>query len=247
MNLASSAGINDIPLVAEPKGEGIITDIPINYWLMPKNNRLTIKLFQPSEKPSDSGEAKVEAMIYIADPNSEFPKPGEVLAKFEWPGKGEPGTYPYILDMPFDITGPIYTSLWREAGRIESVTDEDKISILNLAEKLRRALLNKEAEKAYSLLEYRYTDEAWAENKDPERIRSVVIGQYHWMFGFGDLTADPLTIGNSEFAIVGDNRLVHVRHKNYHPAITLKHEESGHFFGIPVYAARIKGKWIIAR
>lgn len=250
INLVSVVRLNDVPLIADADAEGIVITEPINYWVTHRSNNVQIDLDWPESQEFESGQSKMEMMVFRADPGSEMPKPGDIILNHEWPGEGatdEAGMYPYSYSEQFSIIDPPDTKLWQEAEPIDSLTQNDKEAILRKIERLRSTLLNREKEKAFSILSYRYADEALAEGKKLDQIRSAVMELYDWMFNQGDLSADPLTIENSRFNIVGNRKLVYVDRGNLEISLVLTQEAEGVCFGIPIYAAKIKGKWLIVR
>ena len=240
----SFIGVNGVPVVADPRGRGARCVRPINEWLLPQGNQLTLSLSWPEAKPRQPGKALVRAAVFLADPNSEFPRPLQTLAEFKWPLPDRPETYPYQHRAAFRIPEVVPTRLWSEAPKVEELAEKDRGAILKLVEGLRAALLAKDPQAAFGFLEYRYADDARANYKAFDRIREVVIQQYGWMMK-NDLTSNHLDPESAAFELVGDGRLVRVTRQRLESAILLESAEQ--FFGIEVYAAKIRGVWTLVR
>lgn len=245
--IASFVGLNDVQIIKDPEAEGIITDEPVNQWLKPQKNQLNIFLSWPTDKQFTPNQAKAEVKLYIADPTSDVPKPGEVLASFNWPNPGEPEAYPYTLEETVEIKTPPEMKLWTEGKPISEISEADKAVIIDLVEQLRKALLAKDTNLAFSLLQYRYTEEAMSEEKNPDQVRAAIIEQYNWLMGLGDLSTQPLTTQEASFTIVGDGHLVQINRGEHDPAVILEHQASNRCFAIPIYVAQINNKWTIVR
>ncbi len=253
-------GVNDVPLVVDSDGEGYVTDVPILLWLKPGENRLTAYLTWPDGVTYEPGKAELEASAYLHDPSQEAPTPLDTLASFSWPLPGVPEAYPFPFERPFVVSRPIATELWDRAEEIEELTDEDKREIVALVEKLRAAIDAKDAGGAYALQEFKYTEDAVAEGKPPERTREAVIEQYQWLFEQEHVRSDPLKLPQAQFRIVAGGQVVAVSRPNNVSAISIEQRipappdeegeeafEEGLAFGIDVYVSRIDGVWTIVR
>ncbi|OQY28746.1 MAG: hypothetical protein B6244_06185 [Candidatus Cloacimonetes bacterium 4572_55] len=240
--------INDIPIISDLTGEGITTDEPINRWIKPGENKLSIRLEPPAILPENISKPKLEVKAFIADPASEAPKPGQMLRDFTWPDPDIPVgeiTYPYTHTADFPGGSSPSVKLWDEAETLSGLTDHDHKNILHLINQLRQALINRQTSDAFSYLEYRYAEEARSEGKTLQRLRDVVIEQYDWMYSMGDITIDPLVDENASFELVGNNQVVFVEQKPNLSALHIYQPDSDLLFGIPVFLSKIKGQWTI--
>lgn len=247
VNLITNFRINDVFILSDPNAKGIVSDEPINLWIKPKTNRFTVELDLPKSEELNPALGKVNAVLFISDPESEIPKPGKILTKFIWPIPDQESVFPYVFNGTFDVENPPDTYLWKDAEQIETLIDKDKEEMINKVNGLIDAFLKKDINRILSNLEYRFEEEARAEGKSAERIREVVTEQYNWMFGLGELTAEKLDNSNAVLKIVGDSKVVQINKNQYDPAIIIQNEPSDLNFGINVFFAKIKGNWIIVR
>jgi hypothetical protein len=247
-NVISRVGINDVPLVVDNEAEGILTSEPVNYWIQPSGNRLTISLQWPQDRELVRGQARVQAEVFLADPQAEIPKPGEVIARFSWPDPEIEESYPYTHSIELKGMTPPPTKFWVAAEKLATLKEEDKSEILSLVEAFRDELLAKRSDAAFAYLEYRYADEALAEGQDPGELREAVTEQYAWMMQMdGELESDRLEYDKSRFSIVANGLIVHVVREDGRPAVVLSNEDQDLEFEIPIFVGKIRGKWTIAR
>ncbi|HKB16719.1 MAG TPA: hypothetical protein VKF62_11685 [Planctomycetota bacterium] len=244
------AGLNDVPLLVGEEPGGIVSTEPVQVWLKPAGNRLTVELSWPPDRAFLKGTARAEVTVFVHDPSSEAPKPAKVLARFRWPVPGVEEEYPRRHEERVEdpIPDPPPTLLWKEAAPIGELGSKDRTAILALVKKLHSALARRAGEEAFSLLQYRYEEEARAEGKPLERVRRAILDTYDWMFGTGELVVfPPLDPHSARFRRVADDRLVLVDRKDGLAAVYFENPAEGLAFGIPVYAARVRGEWRIAR
>jgi hypothetical protein len=247
-NIISRIGINDVPLVVDAEAEGMLTSEPINSWIQPSGNRLTVSLDWPQDREFALGQARVAAEVFMADPEAEIPKPLRVIARFTWPDPDVEESYPTTQAIDLEgLTSPP-TKLWIEAGSLTPLTVADQDDIIALIESFRGELLSKRPEAAFAYLEYRYADEERAEGKEPGELGEAVLEQYRWMMQMGgELVSDPLERAKTRFSIVANGLIVQVERDNGHPAVILSNDEQDLQFEIPIYVGKIRGTWSIVR
>jgi len=246
----ATVGINDVPLVVGDKPGSLTATEPVNLWLLPSDNRITVDLAWPSGKPVTKGSASVEAVLFLHDSATEVPTPKRVLARFYWPSQEIEEQYPYHGEVRIEgsIADPPPTTLWQDAAALAEPSEAERREVLAIVEVLRSALIGKRLEDAFAVLTYRYKDEARAEGKPFERVRETVLEMYEWLVGQeGGLTSTPLTLEAARFRIVGAGKVLLVDRRDGVPAIYLENENADLAFGIPVYVARIGGKWTVVR
>lgn len=216
----------------------------------PSGNRLTADLTWPAERKPVKGVARVEATLFVQDPDSEEPRPGKVLARLRWPINGVEEAYPYRHDEPVveAIPDPPPCRLWQEAAPLPDPGEPDRTVILALIERLRAAFVARKPEDALALLSYRYEDEARAENRPAERVRDAVLSQYRWMLGQkGEIVSHPLAAEEARLRKVAGGKVLLVDRRDGGDAVTLESPESELGFGIPVFVAKIGRAWTIVR
>ena len=247
---ASLISVNDATVSVDLEADGVVVTDPVDTWIKPEENLLQLELQWPGGRPFATGQAAVEATLFIADPGSESPRPGRVLARMEWPPHGhveQEDDYPVRRQVTFQAGPAPATRLWQEAETVTPLAQIDRAEIFGRVAELRQALMTQQPERAYDLLSYRYAEEARAEGKSEARIRAAVLEGYQEMYGFGQLDYAPVEEQHLILRPLSDGKVVHVMRDGYQFAIMALHRPSGTGFCIPVYMARINGQWSIVR
>lgn len=248
--IASVFSVNDAPVVVDLAADGVVVTDPVDTWIKPGKNQLVVDLGWPAGVDFVTGQASVQVQLFIADPGSESPRPGQTLARFVWPPAGHLDQYDqYPLRHPviFDVAPAPPTLLWHEAEVVTQLGQRDRAQIFQRVSELRQALMNEQPDLAYGLLAYRYAEEARAEGKSEGQIAAAVAEGYRDMFSFGHLDYAPVDEQSLVLRPHADQQVVHVMRDGYQFAIMALHRPSGTGFGIPVYMARIRGEWTIVR
>jgi len=250
LGASSVVSVNDATVSVDIEADGVLVTDPVDTWVKPEENLLQVELRWPEEQTFTPGRVEAEATVFIADPGSDSPRPGRVLARFEWPPPGhveEEDQYPLLQQVTFQASPVPATRLWDEAESVTPLGQGDRAEIFRLVAELRHALMSQQPERAYDLLAYRYAEEARAEGKAEARIRAAVLEGYREMFSFGPLEYAPVDEQNLLLRPLSDGKVVHAMRDGYQFAILALHRPSGTGFGIPVYLARVGGQWTIVR
>ncbi len=250
LGAASLVSVNDAVVSVDLGADGVVVTDPVDTWIKPEENLLQVDLRWPEGQTFAPGRVEAEATVFIADPGSDSPRPGRVLARFEWPLPGhveEEDQYPLRQQVAFQASPAPATRLWDEAETVTPLGQGDRAEIFRRVAELRQALMNQQPERAYDLLSYRYAEEARAEGKSEGSIRAAVLEGYRDMFSFGHLEYAPVDEQSLILRPLSDGKVVHAMRDGYQHAILALHRPSGTGFGIPVYMARVGGQWTIVR
>lgn len=255
--VGSFVRLNGVTLAASPGGGDIKKTASANLWLRPGRNTLGFYVVWPDGEPYEAGLARVHARVFRHDPAHEDPTPLAVLAELAWPNEQEPEGYPYASEREFRMQDAPPVRVWGEADRLEELTEDDRREILRLVEALRSAMEARSIDDTMASLEYKVNEHALADGDTPESVRDSMAEMYSWMFGLDRLESQALDPDVAFFQIVADGQLVLVSRLGGEPAVLVNQlaEESPdsvepepeRSFGIPIYAARIGGDWVIAR
>lgn len=246
--------LNDAPVVADLTAAGVVACDPVDPWIKPGRNLLQVDLDLPRLPPEREfapGQVRLELTLFVADPDAECPRPGQVLWHYRWPEPGlaeQQQSYPVQRQLPLDLPHAAPdTLLWQEAEPAGPLQAADQQQILGLVDSLRAALAGGEPEQAYQLLSYRYADEARAEGKPEAHIRDAVLDGYRQMLSWGPLEFAPVDAQQLALRPHADGLVVHVMRPGYQLALLALHRPSGSGFGIPAFASRIRGVWTLVR
>jgi hypothetical protein len=245
-SIAFRAGINQVPLRIDLQGQGHSSDTPLNAWLHPESNELTVDLFWPPRVPFQPGVASFSADVFLADPASAAPKPGTIVASLVFPQKGAPETYPFRAKLPLRIENPMKTLLWKEADTLNELTDQDRAELVKAAETLRQQIVAKNSDECFELLRYKSRDLARADyHEDLQEIENIDRSQLAWMLKEDPVQVQPFTAAIAAFEIVAHKQVVHVFRKDGEAAIQFTSGRRP--FGMSLYFSRMHGQWHIVR
>lgn len=247
--LATSVNLNGIPLFSDLNGQGGGITMPANPWILPEGNKLGIEIL------SETGEnPRLEAQLFIHDNESSSPKVGQMLASFSYPFPEEIPVIPLPLKKKIPIADEFLiklppAKLWSEAETINSLTEEDKQTILTLADEVTKAFAEKNITRLYELMEYRYTDQALASYHDPKDIKEVVYDQFEWIFDKASDKIMPIPMDKEKvsFTLAANNKLVLLHRKKGNKAVIFDDPIEKNLTSIDIFASRINGKWCITR
>lgn len=243
-NTQTKVFLNDVLLVSSDDGTGVKTEYPIATWLIPGKNTLTLELNPLPGEDTVRGEAS--ANVYLHDIASDIPKAKKTYAALIFPeDKDLPIKGPLKKQISFEFTELTRVKLWSEAEDLTTVSDAEKKTIFETINTLKNALISNKSDEAVSLQDYKVHDDARSENKDPQRIKEVAKENYDWLAKQANLKSNSLVLEKTKFSIVANNKLLYVTDENGNNAIQLSSEDM--YFEIPVYFARISGKWVLAR
>jgi len=243
---ASSVAVNGVPLVVDAAGGGIATDVPINLWLPPGENELSVFLRWPTHAPYEAGVAAGEAHAYLHDPSADVPTPALTLARFEWPPPVGPEVYPFTIRLPMPIKEPPPSEVWDQAEVLKELSEADRGALESLAADLIGGVRAGDAPRAFDLQEYKWRETARAEYKDFERVRKAGLEQLEWLAQRPGLRAEPLSTEDLVFDLAAGGRVALVTRSDARSPVLLEDDE-GLVFELPIYAARLKGRWTLVR
>lgn len=243
-SLALFAGVNDVPVFADPSADGLRAVRSINEWILPEGNEFTVFAGWPPGIGWEPGRAQLTASVFVAAPGATTPRPGRTLAELRWPPAGDEG-YPLVHRVPFEVDAPPPTRLWRDAQAVGELTPQDEGAILGLVDGLRAAVTRGDVDAAMRLVEYKTADEALANGQDPIRLDRALRAQYSMAAASGPLVADPIRPESAVYVPVVGGRVRLVQATPLAPAITLTGPNTR--FAIDVYVARVGGTWRIVR
>jgi len=241
----ANIGLNGVPVLTDGKGAGVRTILPVNEWLWPGENYLTIHIAWPEHRSYSIGQAELKVSLFEADPDHDIPEPMTVHAEAVWPLATGPELYPHHFKVPAKIELAPPTRLWSEAEVVEKLTDEHKTEILAQIEQLRQALMNRNAEAALKLLTYRHLDEARAYGSPVEELQANVGKQYGMIWSEPSPVSAPLDPESATFIAGISKKLFKVAGPNFKEALVIQTGKAE--YQIPICAAKVSGRWLIAR
>lgn len=248
--------LNGVPVVVDQDGFGIEQTLPVNQWLRPDQNTLSITLDLPSPDPDDEDAEEIGDMpqtaqvsLFLHQQGASSPTPAVTLAQFDWPIAGQRPAYPHTWSQPLEgpVNVPPGMTLWNRTKPVSSVDAQARNAIYGLATTVAKLLREQRLDEAFQYLSLRYRDEAIAEGKPPEQIKTAVIEMWQVMVGIPDIGLAEMPIDAFEFNLVGDQHVVEMVRKDGMPAILFEDEEDETIYGIPLYFSVVDNQWVIIR
>ncbi|GAA6172873.1 hypothetical protein NBRC116592_25430 [Colwellia sp. KU-HH00111] len=241
--------LNGVPLVEEPEGFGIQETIPVNYWLMHKENSLHVQLTHPEVVSEENQTEEAQVILFVHDQSSDSPKIAKEIAIFEWPLTDVKQTFPYNWSIKIDKIIPLTLGslLWYKTSAIQTVDESAKLSIYNLIRHVPDLIRNRNFDEAFKFLRLKYQDEAILESKPLNQIESAVKELWQFMTSIQGLKLHSVSIDDLDFSIVGRQHIVQVSRKDGAPAILFEDTDEEVFYGIPLFFANINKQWIVIR
>jgi len=94
---------------------------------------------------------------------------------------------------------------------------------------------------------YKFQDEAIANYRTQENMKQAVMRDYGDMIANGLSIWKPITMETLTMRLIGENRIVEVNKLAYDYPIQIVIDKDQYQLEVPVYFARIHGKWTIVR
>lgn len=249
--LTAIFGVNGAPLLVDSTGAGLRSAWPVNPWLKPRGNALTIYLAKPSAAPSviipppDLPEVDVHAQLFTVAPNLPTNEIDRMLATFDRTA-ADPTPLPVNRAIAFDITAPPPTELWKDAEPIKELANADRDQLRMLVQKHADAIQARNLDDLSALLEYRTKDCALANGQEPEHMREVIRRQYtQEMFSQPSLQIDGALADKLTFRLIAGGQVVWMYQSLAKPALVVNSPTTQ--FTLQIYAAKIRGIWRIVR
>ena len=255
--------VNDIPIFLSPSDQNLDTVEPVDMWIQPGENSLSIKLEWPEGQGYSPGLADCRAVLEHLE---EGEKIGSTrpLAELNWPmpDTGQPPDmladpnaptplppqeyYPYQAraDFTVDPQAAPPTYLWRQAVPV-AWAGADKADVLDILVRLHTALDNKDIDTATRILDYKAVDTGLALRLSPDESRQSQREFFEYLFSLDDWGMEPIDPPNMEIHVLSDDRIVLVSQEDMAPA--LQSTTRMPKFLLPVYFAKIKDQWRIVR
>lgn len=239
-------GLNDAYAVIDTEDEPLTAIRTVNEWIMPEDNALSLYLQWPEEKEFKPGEVSVKAELFVTVPGATAPRPGEYLARMEWPRSDIAEEYPYRNAEEFDISEYPGSRFWERAEVLDEIpTEPEQREIVSLVEKYRQAILQQNYENVVELANWKYTDDALANGYGEDAISDAVETQVNMVTEQGGIESEPLELPDVTFYLCCRGTLLRVVSSGRTCAFEIDGEEAKGEFD--VYVGKVDGEWVIAR
>ena len=210
------AGVNGAPLVRLGDRTPQQTIIPIDWWLLPDDNRLTATV---SAEEGDAAPS-VELAVRLATDRDQF------FTRVQWRMPRGASFEPFAVDLPFSVPGILSSSTWEECEAIEELDAATLSAVQRAGESFHRAFEARDAELIVRLLDRRIDDFCETFGDDPTDHRRAITGEFEWAANFErvlengvDIAHAPFvhagSFGNPDSPVVEDYEVVEILHEGW--------------------------------
>jgi len=214
---------------------------PLNIWLKPGKNVVTIRL--KSFPKSDSGSFKV---FLARAQQGQYADQGEKVFEFSWEKGKSKDKLPLEKKFEFTPQSVPALELWTKTEQITLDAGTDK-AIRSFLTTLSDAYTKADADKVAELQEFKVIEITRAlggKEMSISEMKKETKG-YFSMLKSEKAKFTPIDTAGAKLQLVAENRLVLVTAKDGTPPLIAK-SPSGEYV-VDIYLARINGKWVVAR
>ncbi|TGK81351.1 hypothetical protein EHQ24_08490 [Leptospira noumeaensis] len=210
----------------------------INYWILPANNKIKIRVTERKGKQKENGSLPQEAEVKLAlGQRGQFPDEGLLLKQFQWPKETKVNLGEWT-ELEFDPPFLPPSQLWKQA-EIITLSKEKESSAIEFANEFTKILNTKDSKKILSMIQFRA--------QDTSEVRFYPYVEADEIKSITEMTK---AIGSTwkldkkkiKFTLLCNDQILNVSDPKGEPIITSKKGAS-----IPLYLSWIGGKWVIVR
>ncbi len=236
--VAVDAGVNDAPL-ARLRGERRSSlRLPVDWWLLADNNRLTVRV-----SPLDDGEAPPRLEVAIRDAEERHAP----SVTFGWSLPEAQEFEPFEVALPFVPLAVPAVRLWSLAEEVATLEDQDVLAIRALARSLVDAVAARRIDDVVAMLEFRVGELAIAVDRSLDWMREATRENLSEILLAMDFVLRPVDLAQLRLTPCGDGRVFHVTTVEGFELIAAEADDGELPPGMQVYVARVDGHWVIAR
>lgn len=244
-SVEAEVSINGVPIVLDKIGYSGTGSAPLNIWLKPEDNVLTVKLKGlPKSKPGDSSHFK----MFIARAEAgQYNDEGERIVEFDWDSDSSKEKLPVEKKFDLKVKPPYTLELWTKADVLKLDADTEKAARAYL-KAVSDAYVKADSGKIAEYNEFSLNDFSRANYQE---ISSLAQSKKDLKEFFGMLKEQkakfaPINAAKAKLQLVADGRLIMVTDKDGKPPLVAKSADGGEFIN-PIYLGRVGGKWVVAR
>jgi hypothetical protein len=214
----------------------------INHWIIPKNNKLSIRISErkPNQSKSTFPISKSVQIKLIIAQAGQFPDEGKSILNFEWPKSNEKNQVPNgeWIDVTFDPPFVPPSQLWNQAEKIAWTKDLEKEAI-GMMETLVKALNARNVKQVSSLLTFRQieTTETRYQNYDPAEEEKSLASMMKQIGSSWKLKKKDIKVN-----LLCDDKIANLTNQKNEALIQGKNGAE-----IPIYLGLVKGKLTFVR
>ena len=231
-------GVNDAPILfGDPHGQTRQARMPINWWLMPGQNLLTVRveLLAGAEPPLLD--------VAIAFPEDEDPP----LCRVGWGMPDGVEFAPFDVRLPFHPPKVGQSRVWHDATVIEDLSEPQRKGAKALAMEIHGAFANRDVDAIMKRLDYRLEEMVLAFEVDPNTHPAGVREDMEGLVQRAGYGVEPLDQDAIQVNPCCGGRIFQLARADGGPLIRTLETETSAPTTMQVYAALIRGEWRVVR
>jgi hypothetical protein len=232
-------GVNGAPITqSDPQGRTRQARVPLNWWLMPEHNLLTVHV-----APLEGASAPPLLDVAIAFPKDEDPPPCRVGWALP------PGTAfePFSIRLPFAPPKRAEARVWRDATPIEALTDAQRNGARALGVAVHAAFAAADVDAILKHLEYRMEEMCLAFEMDLAAHRTSVREDMSDMVATPGFALSPVEHDAIQVHPCCGGRIFQLARADSGPLIATLETATSAPTTMQVFAAFIGGRWRVVR
>ena len=222
---------NGLDVANEDEGETLRTDVPLNEWLMPSGNVLTVEV-TPPEAPHKAGS---DVSVVVRPPSDDPSEPKPASQGFTWKFPAGEQLEPFRVSFPVVVSSKVPSKLWDGALPIGEIEGDDRKHAVALAEQVVAAFASADVSKVLEVMKFRTAELAAVFLNDPAETLAEVTTGYAGIFKADGFKVRPVSPTKLRFTKVCGGKLVKVT------------DADGPSLSVDVYFAKTKDGWVVAR
>ncbi len=237
--LVADVGVLDAPLIRNLTGEEMQRSYPVDLWLAPEGNVLTL-----SASPLPDGPPGEDILLDVAlvDPESR-----KALTRLTWTAPGASEFEPFRTGFPFVPPAIPPTQWWDDLDPVAEFTDADFDALRDAGMALYAAFTRKSVDDVIAVLDYRLAEFSRAFTVDLADHRAEVREQLSAKLASPDFALEPAIRDELRVSPCADGRAYHLSRGDGSELITFAETAEAYAGSMQVYVGRVKGTWQVVR
>lgn len=229
----------DAPLIRNLLGEPLQTSYPVDLWLAPEGNLVTMSA---SPTPDSNPDEELLLDVSLVDPESRT-----AIVRLTWTAPGGSEFEPFRTAFPFVPPAVPPTLLWDEADALPDLDDAAFDALRDAGMALHVAFVRHDIDTVMALLDYRLQEFSRAFGVDLDTHRADVREQLTAKVNAPDFALVPALRDELRVSPCADGRAFHLSRGDGGELITFAETAESFEGSMQVYVARVHGAWRVVR
>jgi hypothetical protein len=236
--------VNGVPISSDDfefEGAG---SLPANLWLKPGKNSIVVRV---RAYPRQGGGDAYYSLVVTKAKGGQFADEGEKLASYEWKAGTSKEALPQEKSFELTPAPPLILELWTrtETLVLDSGTEREAREFLKA---VGDAYANYDLERVWALTEFKNLEYLRAlsdQTRSPAEFKKELKVFFETLKGQKARFA-PIDTATARLTLLADGRLIKCRTRDG-KEVLVAGTGDGQEIVIPLYLARVNGRWVVAR